>query len=75
MRLNHLFATNAPRGTVLIRLLVGALFLSEGVQKFRFPDELGVGRFARIGLPAPEILASFVGVVEIACGALVLVGS
>ena len=74
MRLHHLLATNAPRATVLIRLLVGAVFLSEGIQKFLFPDELGAGRFARIGLPAPEILAPFVGVVEIACGALILVG-
>jgi uncharacterized membrane protein YphA (DoxX/SURF4 family) len=74
MRLNHFLATNAPRATVLIRLLVGAVFLSEGVQKFLFPGELGAGRFAKIGLPAPEILASFVGVVEIVCGALVLLG-
>jgi putative oxidoreductase len=74
MRLNHLLATHAPRATVLIRLLVGVVFLSEGIQKFLFPDELGVGRFAKIGLPAPEILASFVGVVEIVCGALVLLG-
>lgn len=58
----------------LIRLSVGAVFLSEGIQKFIFPTELGAGRFAKIGIPAPEILAPFVGVVEISCGGLLLLG-
>jgi uncharacterized membrane protein YphA (DoxX/SURF4 family) len=46
----------------------------EGSQKFIFPDELGVGRFAKIGIPRPEIVAPFVGGVEIVCGALVILG-
>jgi putative oxidoreductase len=54
--------------------MVGGVFLAEGVQKFLFPAALGVGRFAKIGLPAPQVLAPFVGVVEIVCGALVLLG-
>src|SRR5690349_13262006 len=54
-----------------IRLTVGAIFVSEGIQKFLFASELGAGRFAKIGLPAPHILAPFVGVVEIV-GGLVL---
>ena len=67
-------AGHGPRSVVLIRLLVGAVFLAEGIQKFLFPAALGVGRFAKIGLPAPEFLAPFVGVVEITCGALLIVG-
>jgi len=59
---------------VLVRLAVGSIFLSEGIQKFLFPDLLGAGRFARIGIPAPEILGPFVGAVEILCGVLVLAG-
>jgi uncharacterized membrane protein YphA (DoxX/SURF4 family) len=59
---------------VLIRLVVGAVFLSEGIQKFLYADALGAGRFVKIGIPAPEVLAPFVGVVEIVCGALVLAG-
>ena len=59
---------------VLVRLLVGAVFLSEGIQKFLFAGALGVGRFAKIGIPAPHFTAPFVGVVEIVCGALVVVG-
>jgi uncharacterized membrane protein YphA (DoxX/SURF4 family) len=64
----------APPSIILIRVLVGCVFLSEGVQKFLFPAEIGAGRFAKIGLPSPEILASFVGATEIICGVLVLLG-
>ena len=66
--------TNAPAAVLLVRLLVGGVFLSEGLQKFLFPAALGVGRFVKIGIPAPQVLAPFVGVVEIACGALILLG-
>jgi len=50
------------------------VFLSEGIQKFLFPAQLGAGRFARIGIPSPQIMAPFVGTVEIVCGSLLLVG-
>ena len=59
---------------VIIRVLVGFVFLSEGIQKFLYPDALGVGRFIKIGIPMPQIMAPFVGVVEIACGLLVVAG-
>ena len=70
----RVFDTRAPRAIVLVRALVGLVFASEGVQKFLFPAALGVGRFTKIGIPAPEFFAPFVGVVEIACGLLLLVG-
>jgi putative oxidoreductase len=70
----RLVRTDAPVATVLIRLMVGAVFLSEGLQKFLFPDQLGAGRFLKIGLPMPELLGPFVGSVEIVCGSLVLLG-
>ncbi|OFY96805.1 MAG: DoxX family protein [Bacteroidetes bacterium RIFCSPLOWO2_12_FULL_31_6] len=54
--------------------MVGAVFISEGIQKFLFPDKLGVGRFVKIGLPNPEFLAPFVGIFEIVCGTLILIG-
>jgi uncharacterized membrane protein YphA (DoxX/SURF4 family) len=50
------------------------VFLSEGIQKFLFPDAVGVGRFVKIGIPVPEFSAPFVGVVEIVCGVLILLG-
>lgn len=58
----------------LVRLMVGSVFLSEGIQKFLFQDALGVGRFMKIGIPAPQIMAPFVGIVEILFGALILIG-
>lgn len=63
-----------PTAILLIRLIVGAVFLVEGIQKFVFPDALGVGRFIKIGIPAPEIMAPFVGGVETLGGTLILIG-
>src|SRR5499427_10602094 len=66
--------SRAPAAVLLVRLVVGAVFLSEGIQKFLFPATLGVGRFTKIGIPAPEVMAPFVGVVEIVFGLLLLIG-
>jgi putative oxidoreductase len=57
-----------------IRLLVGAVFFMEGIKKFLLPDQWGAGRFAGFGIPAPHVMGPFVGVVEIVCGLLVLLG-
>jgi putative oxidoreductase len=62
------------KSIALIRLLVGWVFLVEGVLKFVLSDELGVGRFASIGIPAPQVMGPFVGAVEIVCGTLVILG-
>ena len=67
-------STNALRSVILIRLTVGAVFLSEGIQKFLFPNDLGVGRFIKIGIPAPQVMAPFVGVIELVCGTLIIFG-
>jgi putative oxidoreductase len=69
-----LFETHAPVAVILVRLIVGAVFLSEGIQKFLYPADQGVGRFIKIGIPSSEIMAPFVGVVEIVCGMLILIG-
>lgn len=66
--------TSAPAATILIRLAVGATFVSEGLQKFLRAAEVGAGRFEKIGLPSPEVLAPLVGSFEVVCGALVLAG-
>lgn len=57
---------------ILIRTIVGLVFVLEGVLKFAQPDAMGVGRFAAIGLPMPNLLAPLVGGVEIGCGAAIL---
>ncbi len=66
--------TDAQSTTIIIRLMIGAVFLSEGIQKFLFPEQVGAGRFAKIGLPNPEFLGAFVGSFEILCGILILIG-
>ncbi len=66
--------TEAPAATIAIRLMVGGIFLSEGIQKFLYPETLGAGRFERIGIPSPELMGPFVGGVEIIGGILVLLG-
>lgn len=67
-------ADRYAKSIVLVRILVGWVFLSEGIQKFLFPAALGVGRFAKIGIPSPQLMAPFVGVVEIVFGTLILLG-
>src|SRR5439155_3988842 len=72
--MRRLFSTNASAATVLVRLLTGSVFLSEGIQKFLYPAELAAGRFAKIGIPAPQIMGPFVGGCEVVCGALLIIG-
>src|ERR1700732_3569541 len=57
---------------LLIRVITGILFLTEGLLKFVFPGELGAGRFEHIGLPMPHLLAPIVASVEIAAGAALI---
>ena len=57
---------------ILVRVIVGLVFLTEGILKFVHPAELGSGRFAHVGLPLPYVLAPIVGAVEIAAGAAVI---
>jgi len=66
--------SSAPAPVLLLRLAIGFVFITEGIQKFLTPEVLGAGRFAKIGIPYPEITGPFVGGVEIACGTLVLIG-
>lgn len=68
------FFKNDKLPSLLIRLMVGFVFLTEGIQKFIYPDQLGVGRFIKIGIPSPHVMAPFVGVVEIVCGLLLVLG-
>jgi uncharacterized membrane protein YphA (DoxX/SURF4 family) len=74
MRIQQLLVSDPLKSTLLIRLMVGIVFLSEGIQKFLFPAIRGAGRFEKIGLPFPEFLGSFVGTFEILCGIMILLG-
>jgi uncharacterized membrane protein YphA (DoxX/SURF4 family) len=67
-------ARRALRVLPLVRLMVGLVFVSEGFQKFLLPGLRGPGRFAEIGFPAPEFFGYGVGLIEVVCGVLLLLG-
>lgn len=71
---NKLVITDNSQTTILITLMVGVVFLSEGIQKFLFADSREAGRFEKIGLPAPEFLGSLVGSFEMICGLFIIMG-
>ena len=75
MNLNDTLRTSESGWTILVRLLVGLIvFLPEGIQKLAYPDLLGAGRFAKIGIPFPDVMGPFVGAVETVCGTLIILG-
>lgn len=69
-----IFRTRKTRTYIIIRLIVGLVFLSEGIQKFLFPEIVGEGRFEKIGFDYASFFAYFVAVFEVVCGALILLG-
>ena len=62
-----------PPATLLLRLMAGGVFLSEGILKFVYTNQ-GVGRFTKLGLPWPQLTATFVGGLEIVGGLLLIMG-
>jgi uncharacterized membrane protein YphA (DoxX/SURF4 family) len=72
--MRELFITDAPAATVLVRIMAGSVFLSEGIQKFLYPEDLAAGRFAKIGIPAADTMGPFVGGCEVVCGTLLIIG-
>jgi putative oxidoreductase len=72
--MRELLITDAPAATVLVRIMTGSVFLSEGIQKFLYPEDLAAGRFAKIGIPSSEIMGPFVGGCEVVCGVLLIIG-
>ena len=72
--LNKIIKTNIHSSVILVRFIIGFVFLSEGIQKFLYPEALGIGRFIKIGIPAPSFFAPFDGIFEIVCGAFLIFG-
>jgi uncharacterized membrane protein YphA (DoxX/SURF4 family) len=70
----YILETGDEKMTILIRIIVGLIFFSEGIQKYLFPELVGTGRFADIGFADPAFWAYFTGSFEIVCGSLVLLG-
>lgn len=69
-----LFFTESKNRIILIRLIVGLIFLSEGILKFLFPEIYGTGRFGKIGFNDPAFWAYFTATFEILCGIFILLG-
>ena len=63
----------APQSVLVMRLMAGGVFLSEGILKFVYTNQ-GVGRFTKLGIPLPDITATFVGSLEIVGGILLMAG-
>lgn len=72
--MNTIFRTDHSKATIIIRLMVGLIFLSEGVQKFIRPESVGIGRFEKIGFENFGFWANFTGTFEIICGFLLIIG-
>jgi len=64
---------DGPRATILIRVMAGTVFLWEGIMKFVFANQ-GVGRFTKLGFPAPHLTATADGWFEIIGGILIISG-
>lgn len=72
--IRKLMHTQVHAGILLIRLVPGLVFLSEGIQKYLYPEVMGAGRFLKIGIQHPAFWAPVVGGFEIICGLLLLAG-
>ena len=66
-------STSAPRSALLIRLMAGGVFLSEGLLKFTYVNQ-GIGRFTKLGMPLPGVLAPAIAILEIVGGLLLASG-
>ena len=64
---------DGPSAAILLRFMAGGVFLWEGILKFVYTNQ-GVGRFTKIGIPAPSEMATFVGALEIVGGVLLITG-
>jgi uncharacterized membrane protein YphA (DoxX/SURF4 family) len=65
--------TSAPKATLAIRLMAGGVFFWEGLLKFAYANQ-GVGRFTKLGMPVPDVLAPAIAVLEIGGGLLLMSG-
>src|SRR5499425_3047500 len=65
--------TDGPASVLLLRLMVGGVFLWEGILRFVYVNQ-GVGRFTKLGMPFPHFTADFVACLEIVGGLLLLSG-
>jgi uncharacterized membrane protein YphA (DoxX/SURF4 family) len=66
--------TSGPRSTLVVRIMAGGVFFSEGLLKFAYANQ-GIGRFTKLGMPLPGVLAPAIAILEIAGGLLLVSGA
>jgi uncharacterized membrane protein YphA (DoxX/SURF4 family) len=66
--------TSGPRSTLVVRIMAGGVFLSEGLLKFVYANQ-GIGRFTKLGMPLPGVLAPAIAMLEIVGGLLLMSGA
>jgi len=58
----------------LIRIIVGGIFLAEGIKKFLIFDAPGKGQFARMDTPLSVSMLILLAILEMDCGIFILGG-
>lgn len=66
--------TGIDNKIIFIRIIVGLIFISEGIQKYVVITMIGPEFFSGIGFKNPLFWAYFTGAFEMSCGFLILVG-
>ena len=74
----QIIPTPRPAQDILLlvaRVILGVIFVAHGAQKFFEWTLAGTGQaFAEMGVPLPQVAATFAAVVELGAGALLLLG-
>lgn len=73
-RIQRIAFTTAPPSTLLVRALVGSVFLLEGNLKLLDAQGPGVDRFVKVGFHFPSFFAPLDGLFEIGCGIALMLG-
>jgi uncharacterized membrane protein YphA (DoxX/SURF4 family) len=71
---SHILNTVKDSKIIFIRLIVGLIFISEGIQKYLIVTIFGPALFKEIGFSNPMFWVYFTGAFEILCGILILFG-
>ena len=70
----NILNTGSDSKIIFVRVIVGLIFISEGIQKYVVITMLGPEFFSGIGFRNPVFWAYFTGAFEMSCGLLILVG-
>jgi uncharacterized membrane protein YphA (DoxX/SURF4 family) len=71
---SQILSTGDDYKIIFIRLIVGLIFISEGIQKYLFLQIFGPGLFQEIGFSHAYFWAYFTGACEIIFGFLIVIG-